>query len=148
MMVPLVETTTTTSAMGGGAPRRIAFGGVTEYRFAMGHNSSAIPAENGPAIGLVGPPVRVKCRPIRSRKRRLHKYSREERVEILKEAGYPMKDIVDFCMDALDVRLSRGAAKQERLKKRWKQGSVVQRNTEINATANIEFCRPTPLDCL
>ncbi|KAF0728419.1 hypothetical protein Ae201684P_007981 [Aphanomyces euteiches] len=117
--------------------RRVAFGGVTEYRFALGYGGSAIPVENGPAIGLVGSPMRIRCRPIKSKKRPLQKYTRDERVEILKSAGYDMKDIVDFCMDALDVRLSRNA--NLRPKKRPKQSPVVQRNTALNAAANIDY---------
>ncbi|RHY97636.1 hypothetical protein DYB37_001471 [Aphanomyces astaci] len=117
--------------------RMVAFGGVTEYRFALGHGGSAIPSLNGPAVGLIGQPLRVKSRSLRRKRPRqtgLHRYTREERVEILKKAGHQMKEIVDFCMDALDVRLSR---RQERPTKRLKQSAIVLRNTEINASANI-----------
>ncbi|RHY27088.1 hypothetical protein DYB32_007057 [Aphanomyces invadans] len=121
-------------------PRRmVSFGGVTEFRFALGHGGSAIPTVNGPAVGLVGPPLRVKRRSLHRKRPHtstLYRYTREERVEILQKAGHQMKDIVDFCLDALDVRLSR---RHERPTKRLKQSSIVLRNTEINASANICF---------
>jgi hypothetical protein len=126
--------------------RRVRFASVTEYEFALGHGGSSIPSENGPSVGLIGSPIRVTATELkhcnrRTKKRCLRKYGRQERVEILKKAGYPMKKIIDFCVEALDIRLSRGSNRRNASRKRSKaMSSTVRRNTEINASTNISFC--------
>ncbi|EQC37637.1 hypothetical protein SDRG_05229 [Saprolegnia diclina VS20] len=109
------------------------------YEFALGHGGSAVPLEQGPAVGLVGAPLRISAMALRrsERRRRLRKFDKTERVAILRAAGHEMKDIVAFCVEALDIRISRGANKRTSGKK--KRSSEVARNTEINENANIEF---------
>ncbi|KDO26339.1 hypothetical protein SPRG_08412 [Saprolegnia parasitica CBS 223.65] len=109
------------------------------YEFALGHGGSAVPLEQGPAVGLVGAPVRIGVTALRRSecRRRLRKFDKDERVAILRAAGHEMKDIVAFCVEALDIRISRGANKRTCAKK--KRSSEVARNTEINENANIEF---------
>ncbi|OQR94933.1 palmitoyltransferase [Achlya hypogyna] len=121
--------------------KRVRFSCVTAYEFALGHGGSSVPLENGPAVGLVGAPVRVTAAKIVKKRstapRRLRKLGKDERVAILQGAGHPMKEIVDFCVEALDIRISRGANRRRATKRR---SSEVERNTEINENANIDYC--------
>ncbi|OQS02132.1 hypothetical protein THRCLA_05469 [Thraustotheca clavata] len=122
--------------------KRVRFHRVVSYEFALGLNASAIPLEHGPSIGLVGPALHIRTSKIKKKQTHsfkrssLRRYDKQQRLQLLQEAGVPMKEIVDFCVEALDIRISRSSSRRKTSKQR---SYLVARNTEINENANITY---------
>ncbi|KAH9118273.1 hypothetical protein LEN26_012220 [Aphanomyces euteiches] len=129
---PLASSTSTSSLAEHESKRkRLEFTTATIYVFEIDHGGSALPAETGPPVGLARrhthlEHIDLKAHTKASRaSRRVRKYNHHERMDLLKAANYSMKEIADFCFEAIDIRKSRlatldeiEARRQERQRKR------------------------------
>ncbi|CAK4689552.1 hypothetical protein AeMF1_001413 [Aphanomyces euteiches] len=129
---PLASSTSTSSLAEHESKRkRLEFTTATIYVFEIDHGGSALPAETGPPVGLARrhthlEHIDLKAHTKASRaSRRVRKYNHHERMDLLKAANYSMKEIADFCFEAIDIRKSRlatldeiEARRQERRRKR------------------------------
>ncbi|KAG9415280.1 hypothetical protein AC1031_008723 [Aphanomyces cochlioides] len=132
---PLVSSSSTSLAAAEHESRRkrLEFTTATIYVFEIDHGGSALPAETGPPVGLARrhshlEHIDLKALPHTKSSRasrRVRKYNHHERMDLLKAANYSMKEIADFCFEAIDIRKSRlatldeiEARRQERRRKR------------------------------
>ncbi|OQR83015.1 hypothetical protein ACHHYP_15227 [Achlya hypogyna] len=93
-------------------PKRVAFSTATTYTFAVAYGGSALPKESGPPIGLARKHSATSCLRINDLPRsgapsRVRKFDHLERIALLKNADYDVREIASFCLEAVDLRKSR-----------------------------------------
>ncbi|OQR82990.1 hypothetical protein ACHHYP_15224 [Achlya hypogyna] len=93
--------------------KRVRFTTETTYFFDIAYGGSALPSESGPPIGLAPSHCHRTTAALASpaaapaKRRAVRKFDHLERIELLKAADYHVKDIAQFCFEAMDVRNSR-----------------------------------------
>ncbi|KDO34678.1 hypothetical protein SPRG_00741 [Saprolegnia parasitica CBS 223.65] len=112
MAADCVMATTTSCSYHAAASKakRVQFTTETTYYFDVAYGGSALPSESGPPIGLAPNHChRTTAAVVMSATKRRHvrKFDHLERIELLKAADYHVKEIAQFCFEAMDVRNSR-----------------------------------------
>ncbi len=110
--------------------KHVQFTTATTYYFHVAYGGSALPLVSGPPIGLAPSHCDIITTDVKdSQKRRspVRKVDHFERIELLKAAAYPVKDIADFCFEAIDIRKSRLATEKEwyAMKRKREEGRSV-----------------------
>ncbi|CAK4133878.1 unnamed protein product [Aphanomyces euteiches] len=97
----------------GRVEHHVHFTTATTYLFAAAYGGSALPSESGPPIGLARrhfDTTSIKLDETRDMDDPygiVYRFDHLERIALLKAAAYDVKDISEFCFDAIDVRKSR-----------------------------------------
>ncbi|KAF0692006.1 Aste57867_16848 [Aphanomyces stellatus] len=91
--------------------QHVHFTTATVYLFQAAYGGSALPHESGPPIGLATRDFDSMILDLTQEKGNtcgsVHKFDHLERIAMLKAASYSVKEIADFCFEAIDVRKSR-----------------------------------------
>ncbi|RHY25349.1 hypothetical protein DYB25_008575 [Aphanomyces astaci] len=128
-MLPMSTPSSTPATMGTGSlcvtqppTKAVQFTTTTTYIFHTALGGSALPTETGPALGLARRHFDIHVADLPSsrycRRGRVRKIGHHERIDLLKAAGFPVKDIAEFCSEAIDIRQSRAATRIEAKLKR------------------------------
>ncbi|KDO34674.1 hypothetical protein SPRG_00737 [Saprolegnia parasitica CBS 223.65] len=98
-------------------PKRVAFTTATTYMFDVAYGGSSLPKESGPPIGLAPTHFAATTACINDMPRtgagRVRKFDHLERIALLKDAEYDVREIAAFCLEAIDVRKSRMETHEE-----------------------------------
>ncbi|ETV93852.1 hypothetical protein H310_12204 [Aphanomyces invadans] len=114
-------------------PHRVQFTTATTFLFDVAYGGSAVPNESGPPIGLARRHSDSTDTDLSqyldatSPRGTVRKFDHVERIALLKAAAYPVKEITDFCFDAIDVRKSRHDTIEEYKRKRHQRDSDSRR---------------------
>ncbi|OQS07519.1 hypothetical protein THRCLA_00474 [Thraustotheca clavata] len=140
------------------AKKRVQFSTETTYYFDIAYGGSALPSESGPPIGLAAShchrtTTNVDAANINGKRKQLRKYDHLERIELLKAADYHVKEIAQFCFEAMDVRKHRqdtrtrlaskrrrAAARRVLLHRRPRMMQPLLNNNEESSSDNYSSC--------
>ncbi|KAF0716493.1 Aste57867_2820 [Aphanomyces stellatus] len=91
--------------------KRVHFGTVTTYLFPLAYGGSAVPKDQGPPIGLASKHTQKACQDLHDtsntgQRSRVRKFDHAERMALLQKAGYTSKEVVEMCLEAIDIRKS------------------------------------------
>ncbi|KAF0699044.1 Aste57867_10358 [Aphanomyces stellatus] len=93
------------------AKKRVRFGTVTTYLFPLAYGGSAVPKDQGPPIGLASKHSREACQELQNtnmgQQSRVRKFDHAERMSLLQKAGYTSNEVVEMCLEAIEIRKSR-----------------------------------------
>ncbi|RHY87835.1 hypothetical protein DYB37_010587 [Aphanomyces astaci] len=113
--------------------QRVQFTTATTYLFDVAYGGSAVPIDSGPPIGLARRHCDstdtdlTQCLDLTASYGTVRKFDHVERIALLKAAAYPVKEITDFCFDAIDVRKSRLDTVEDFKRKRHRRDAEARR---------------------
>ncbi|KDO34028.1 hypothetical protein SPRG_01302 [Saprolegnia parasitica CBS 223.65] len=104
--------------------KHVQFSTVTTFEFKVDYGGSAVPTETGPPIGLARRHWRAKTTAVANATGVVRKFDHFERIQLLKQAKYDVKDIAAFCLDAVAARAARMETRAELLQERSRKRPI------------------------
>ncbi|EQC31056.1 hypothetical protein SDRG_11242 [Saprolegnia diclina VS20] len=95
--------------------KQVQFSTVTTFEFKVDYGGSAVPTATGPPIGLARRHWRARTTAVANVTGVVRKFDHFERIQLLKQAKYDVKDIAAFCLDAVAARAARMETRAELL---------------------------------